>query len=284
MNIYAFDSYREIISTIVEERKKIGKSVTYSALADAIRVQRPYVSKVLSGMADFNSDQLFMACKFLDLNEEHTNYLLLLLEYERSFYPERKEILENKIKLIKEEKRDTGTKLKERGIKEMDSTDFDKSDFADYYIDPDLMLIHIHLCLKKFADSPKNLISILGISENRLENALVKLQKIGLIELKHGKVNILLESVHLPRDSKLISPHQMLMRQRSIQRIQNLEVNNKKVFSVTFTSNEKARKKIEDAFNDFINQVRDISQQGKMSECYQLNFDFFPWSINERGS
>ena len=59
-------------------------------MADHMRIQKPYISKVINNMADFSSDQLYMACDFLGFGEDEKNYMLLLLELERTTYTERK--------------------------------------------------------------------------------------------------------------------------------------------------------------------------------------------------
>ena len=152
MNIFNESSYRKIISTFIEERKKINSSITYQALSESIRIQKSYLSKVINGRADFNSDQLFMASKFLDLNVEQTEYLQLLLEFEKSGYPERKGFLKNKIKDIQEEKRDAKNNIIKK-VEQMDAVAFDSSLYGDYYMDSNIILTHILLTLVKFREN-----------------------------------------------------------------------------------------------------------------------------------
>lgn len=277
MNIYSSDDYRAILSKVVDERKKLRIPITYAAMAENIRVQKPYVSKVLSGLADFNNDQLYMACQYLDFRPEEIQYMLKLLDYEKCWYPERKELLEEEIEEIRRQKRDTG-KVIEKSVKQMDALEFDRSEFADYYLNPDIQLIHIHLCIEKYRDDPESIKYVLDIPDVRFENALLKLEKMGLIEIKDDKIKILVNSLHLPKDSVLLAPHQVMMKQKSLSHLNNLSADEKKLFSVTFSSNEKARAKIEEAFNEFIGKVRTISMEGAPDECYQLNFELFPWA------
>lgn len=277
MNIYSETDYRKILQTVVDERKSLGIPVTYSAMAEASRVQKPYVSKVLSGFADFNSDQLYMALKYLDFSSEDIDYMQKLLDLEKCSYPERKKLLENEIKSIQKEKRDTG-KVLEKSVDQMEALEFDRSKFVEYYLDPDLQIIHVHLCMKKYRDNPEIIKGTLEISDSKFENAIISLEKMKLIEMKEGKVKVLKRSLHLPKDSKLVLPHQILMKQKSIYHLGTLQNDNRKNFAVTFASNEKAKVKIEEAFNEFIARVRALSGEGRPDTCYQLNFDLFPWS------
>ncbi|TNE98781.1 MAG: DUF4423 domain-containing protein [Deltaproteobacteria bacterium] len=277
MNIYSSDDYRAILSQVVDERKKLGIPITYAAMADNIRVQKPYVSKVLSGLADFNNDQLYMACQYLDFKPDEIQYMLKLLDYEKCWYPERKKLLEEEISEIRRKKRDTG-KVIEKSVKKMDGAEFDRSSFADYYLNPDIQLIHMYLCIEKYRKNPEVIKDILDISSSRFETAILKLEGMGLLEIVDNKIKILVNSLHLPKDSSLLTPHQVLMKQKSLTHINNLAPEEKKVFSVTFSSNEKAKAKIEEAFNEFIGKVRTISMEGAPEDCYQLNFELFPWA------
>lgn len=277
MNIYSSDDYRAILSQVVDERKKLGIPITYAAMAENIRVQKPYVSKVLSGLADFNNDQLYMACQYLDFRPEEIQYMLKLLDYEKCWYPERKELLEKEIEEIRRQKRDTG-KVIEKSVRQMDALEFDRSEFADYYLNPDIQLIHMYLCIEKYRKNPEHIKAFLDISDSRFETAILKLEAMGLLEIVDNKVNILVNSLHLPKDSSLLMPHQILMKQKSLAHLNNLSSDQKKLFSVTFSSNEKARTKIEEAFNEFIGKVRTISMNEGKDDCYQLNFELFPWS------
>ena len=58
MSIFKHLSYREIIKDRIENWKKSGKNYNFAALAKDMRLQAPYISKVMNGQADFNNDQL----------------------------------------------------------------------------------------------------------------------------------------------------------------------------------------------------------------------------------
>lgn len=102
-----------------------------------------------------------------------------------------------------------------------------------------------------------------------------------IIEVNEGEIKVVVKSMHLPRDSGLVSPHHQLLAQLGLYRKNRLSPNKKKAFSVTFAMDNKSRKKIEEEFNIFIAKVREISIAGKKSDIYQLNFDLFPWSSPE---
>ncbi len=277
MNIFLETDYRKIINTIVDERKKINPSTTFQSLADSIRIQKSYLSKVINGHADFNADQLFMTARFLDLNQEQTNYLQLLLELERSIYPERRETLQKEIEAIQEEKRDSKNALNIR-VKDMEASEYDASIFAEYYMDPLIQLVHITLTAARFRKDPTLIREHLNIKEKKFSEILNKLVKMELIEMKDGEISILERNLHLPKDSRLAFPNQVFLRQRGLERCRELSPKDRTMFMATFSSNPKAAKKIKDKFNEFLKEAQKISSEGKASDCYQLSFDLFPWT------
>lgn len=277
MNIYTSDDYRKILATTLEEKKFLDKKYTYQRMADHMRIQKPYISKVINNRADFSSDQLYMACDFLGIDGEERDYMLLLLEHERSLYPERRDKLKERIEEIQDKKRDSGEHIS-RKVKMMSGGEFDNSTYIEYYLDPIVLIVHIFLTIKRFRTNTDKICEELQISKQHLGEILTKLVKMGIIEVKGDKINILMSNLHLPKDSQIIFPHHQLINQLGLLRKNRLPSNKKKNFCVTFASDEKTRKKIEEEFNVFLDKVQRMAMGSTAKECYQLNFDLFPWS------
>lgn len=280
LNIYSTDDYRNVINEIMSEKKFLDKSFTFQAMANFIRVQKPYLSKIMNGRADFNSDQLFMSCKYLEMSEEEISYILLLLEHERCTYPERRKQLHKSIQKIQDSKRDSKNILI-KDIQTRDALDFDESIHIEYYLDPIILIVHIFLTIPRFKKNIDSIATELFLSKDHLNDVLKKLVDMSIIEINDGKVNVLIKTLHLPRESKVVSSHQQMMKQYALYRMNRIPVEKKKAFAVTFSSNENSRRKIELEFNKFLAKVREISMEGDKEDCYQLNFDFFPWSATK---
>lgn len=247
-------------------------------MANFTRIQKPYLSKVMNGRADFNSDQLYMSCKYLEISDEEINYLLLLLEYERCTYPERREQLLAKIQKTQDSKRDSKNSLI-KDIQAMDAKGFDESIHIEYYLDPIILIVHMFLTIPRFKENIELIATELFLSPEHLNEILKKLVAMSIIEINNGKVNVLIRNKHLPRESKIVSAHQQMMKQYALYRMNRIGVEYKKAFTATFTSNEAARKKIEIEFNNFLTKVQELSKIGDPKDCYQLSFDLFPWSV-----
>lgn len=280
MNIYATTDYRKIIVTTMDERKFLDKSFTFQSMATFIRVQKPYLSKVLNKKADFSSDQMYMACEYLEFNEEETQYLMLLLEYDRTTYLVRKKKILSEIQKIQDSKRDSKNVIAKE-IQNLSLVDLDNSTLADYYLDPIVQIIHIFLLIPRYVKNPKLIADHLSISEDNLQDVLKKLVELRIIEINENKIKVVVKTMHLPRESKLVGVTQQMMRQFASYRMSRLPWSLKKSWMVTFNSNEESRKKMELEFNLFLEKVRNISSEGPKTDCYQMSFDLFPWSKPE---
>ena len=56
MNLYRHLDYRIILRKLIEERRKQDAKFKQEILAEASGIQKTYLSKVLNGSADLNSD------------------------------------------------------------------------------------------------------------------------------------------------------------------------------------------------------------------------------------
>jgi transcriptional regulator with XRE-family HTH domain len=100
MSIYQFNSYTDALLEAVSLKKQVDPKWTMAQLAEASGMQPSYVTNVLKGRGDFNSEQLFRVCERLDLDLEMTDFLTLLLELKKTTYPKRKTLLEKKLQLF----------------------------------------------------------------------------------------------------------------------------------------------------------------------------------------
>lgn len=93
MSVFHHNSYRTIIREFVDTAKKNGANMNYSRLSLTMGVQKSYLSQALSGRCELNQDQLYRAAQLMNLTDNETDYLMLLLDRERTQIPERKSYL-----------------------------------------------------------------------------------------------------------------------------------------------------------------------------------------------
>lgn len=275
MNIFTRLDYRKIIrELLLEKREAFGVSAySFQKLADACRVQKAYLSTVLNENAHFNADQTFLACQYLGLSPQETEYLDLLQSHERSIAPERREQLTKKIEQIKRQSLKT-----EKNIELKPSADIEEARKMNrYFLDPYLQIIHMILMIPKYATSHELIAKALKIPKSTVDQALHELIQMRVIKLDKNKITVLKEQVHLPRDAEFFEAHRTLLRLKSLDHLKTSEDQDKYSFSVVFTCDDQTRQSIHTKFLGFLKSVQSEVSEAESTGVYQMNFDLFSW-------
>jgi plasmid maintenance system antidote protein VapI len=83
VSIYQFDSYKKFFTTWVSEQSNRGHG-EYRRLALALRVSTTLVSQIFNGQKDLSLELACELADYLHLNENESEYLLLLVEYSKA--------------------------------------------------------------------------------------------------------------------------------------------------------------------------------------------------------
>ena len=274
MSVFRYNDYRDAIAGQIEISKKSEKKLSYSDMAENIRVQKGYVTRVFKKEAHFSSDQLFLACEYLNLNNEESNYLMLLLELGRSALAQRKKELQKQINDIQRTHRDTRKHLKADMLNPIGLDDYNR-----YYLDPMVPLVHTFLSVPAFSRNLKIVATKLGISEKRLKSIVKTLEDLQIVKLDSasGAYLIIRDHMQLVADSPLNLPYQIFQRTNAINKIQTQNIEDRFVFSVAFSADQKTKNEIHEAFLKFLRKAETLVKEGSPTDIYQMNFDLFGW-------
>lgn len=274
MNPYDHLDYKHFLKANLREKKtKISSRYTYECMAKACRIQTTYLSRVLnSGKAHLSEDQLFQACNFLGLSVDERRYMEILRSYAKSDVRERKEELMVKIQSVRARENKSERHLTA-------DTMMSTADLSDYYLDPNVMLVHIFLATPKFQADPRRICAKLDISEDYLMSVLSKLERMKLISLTDGHYVLVKENTHLSVDSPLYRPFRFMQRFKTIERVQKLPKERTYNFSVVFSATEAIRQEIRSRFLTFLKETELAVTNSSEEEVYQMNFDIFDWSL-----
>lgn len=275
MSIFRHLDYRTAIFEKIKNSKVEGKPWSNSGLADSIGVQRGYITRVFKKEAHLNTDQLFLTTKYLDLPVAEVEFLFLLLEFSRSIVQERKKNLLRQIKEIQSRHRDTRKHLKTEMIHALEVTEYNR-----YYLDPYGPIIHIFLSLPKYASDPSLLIRHLNITEMRLQKTIQLLEELHIIRWNQTKktYELLKDHIQLVADSPFNLPYQLFQRNNAIQKIQSQTHEDRFIFSVTFSANNKTKDEIHEEFLKFLKKVEALVKETTPQDVFQMNFDLFGWT------
>lgn len=274
MSIYSYFTYQEAIEQKLRERRSgTGPRLTQRQLAEAAGIQPSFFTNVLKRRFDFNPDQLYAIGAALDFSSAERRFLLLLLEYQRSTHKARREELKKEIEGIRKEHQKT-----ERHIS-IDSVDLSPNAMAEYYLDPFVQLVHVHLNLATYSSDTEKLRVALGLSRQHLQQIIATLVRIGYVKSENGRLKVIASDKHLPKEDPLCGPHQALMRLKSIDQLQRISADERYSVSATLTGSPETRTQLQEAFLKFLKDAEAIVKSAESRHVYQMNFDLFPWEI-----
>lgn len=272
MSIYEYLDYRKYLLFELKRRKDEGLGFTQDSFAQASGIRNTYLTNVLKGRGNFNSDQIYAIAVNLKLSEDETQYLFLLKEFDQCTSSPRKHSLKTQIELLRENSKKTENYITAKVRKDENEL------IMRYYSDPFIKIVHIMLQIPRYAQNYLSIASDLNMQKSYLRKILETLVELKVIQLKDKSAEVLQKNFHLPKESPMLLPHQILMRQKSGQRLQETAENSRYSFSVTFSSTEETRQFIHQRFLEFLKEIENSVKSSKSENAYQINFDLFPWN------
>ncbi|OQW50509.1 MAG: hypothetical protein A4S09_01575 [Proteobacteria bacterium SG_bin7] len=272
-NIYKTDDYRKALrSTVYHHKENLGIKRSFQKMAEHCRVQKTYLSKVLNQGGNLTRDQLYLACDYLNLKDNETEFLMTLHELDDAIVLPRQKKLRERIEKMRSQY------LKTEAHIDAPASTVKTVDLQTYYLDPLLQLIHIMLTISKYSKDPKLISKSLAITEPIISDKLRILERLRVIEVVEEGIKVLNTELHLSADSEIFSAYRKLMRLTAINRLDQLDSKKAYSFSVIFSSSPVVREEIQEHFLKFLNKVKKLVSGGDEREVYQMNFDLFDWT------
>lgn len=197
-DIYSYKSYKKFVSDFVKSHPQNGRGM-FSKIAKHLSSQSSFVSQVFSGDLDLTQDQAFKLSSFLKLDENATNYFLLLVDFSRAGVALRQH-LEKEIK----KKQDLAFKARIKGTNSLVLSDVDQQ---VYYSTWHYSVIHVALSINHFQNINKLAVA-LGLELSVVEKIIHYLVSKDLIRIKsNGTYEPGVSKLHLDWDSKNLIKH-----------------------------------------------------------------------------
>src|SRR3989339_493234 len=270
LNLFNYLGYKEILKELLAYNKREKNTrFTFQDMAKAARVQKTYLSKVLNRDGDLSFDQLYLACRYLEVTSEEMHYIELVYQMNLTYLPGRKKELLVLIKQIQKKYNKSETHL------QADKVNVLQKDLSEYYLDPDMQIVHMALTVERFRRTPHTICRELQIPEFKLNQILEKLEKMQVIGKSEGRYIVLRENLHLADDAGFVIQYKIMQKVKSIELIQKLSPEQKYNFSVIFSATPEVKMEIQENFFKFLKKCQASVQNAKPQELYQLNFDLF---------
>lgn len=272
MSIYSYLDYRPALKSGLEDLKKIKKSATLQNMADYCRVQKTYLSKVFNHGGNLNTDQIYLACEYLNLNDKKSEYIHLLHAIDQCSVEKRKKELQKKINQIQKEHQSTHAHISVK------TEELHVDALNEYYSDPYHQLIHMFLTIDKFKKNPDLIGAKINLSVNKVQSYMESLARMKVITFDQGQINVIQDNLHLSSGSSLIKAYRSLTRLQAMEQINKLNEEDAYTFTVAFSADKNTKEKIQQNFLEFLKETQKLVGKSKEEELYQINFDFLKWS------
>jgi uncharacterized protein (TIGR02147 family) len=272
MNFFEHTNYRDALKDLVSERKKFDQKFGFHRLADAARIQRPYMSKVMSGHADLNHDQLYLIAQCLEIDEEKRDFLELLLEYGRSAVVQRKTTLLKRIEKLAAAKRTTNAVTTSHVV-----TPGLHENLSLYYLNPWTQIVHVALSISRYSKEPWLLADVLGLNREEVRAIIEDLKTLQLVEYQ-GKDLVALEGkLHLDKSSKLFKAWRSQIKLAAMNHQNHLNDDESYSFTAVFSASDSVHKQMRANFLTYLKQAEVDIAGAKSQDLYQVSFDLFRW-------
>lgn len=267
-SIYAYDDYKKYLTDLGESRPRGYRR----ELAERAQCQTGYVTQVLSGSAHFSLDQAFKIAEFLGLDDEASDYLLLIVNFARSGSVGLRRSLQRKIKKARESKLDLKRNISssQRPKEQVGQSGLE---LQEYYSSWLYSAVHVLVSSSRF-QSRDALLRVLQISPSQLNRILEYLNKINLIKESQGKFSMTEVALHLGQESPLVVQHHNNWRVRAMQSIA-LRNSGNLHFSSVFTLSEADAEEIRENLVGQISRSVKRAQQSPSELAYAMNLDYF---------
>lgn len=277
MNIFELNDYRQILrDTLLLKKEQHGRTHSFQTMATACRVQKAYLSKVLKGHGHLSDDQLYLATEFLKLSRDEREYVTLLHAIERCSVQTRKRELTQKLESLQRKNLQTDTHLTATPIPTQ------ASEIVEYYLDPNMQLVHMFLSIESYAREPDKIIRDLRLDRRQLADVLDRLLRLGIIAYESGEYKVKRDNMHLPPGSRVYETYRTLMRMKTLEHVPRLPPEDTYNFSVVFSADDATRAAIQARVLELIRATEGLVRKAPQQQVFQMTLDLFKWSTSAK--
>ena len=266
--IWEFTAYRSYLE------EKLGgpgsRTGLRKQLAEAIPVHTTFVSQVLTNRADFSLEQAEAINDFLDHSEEEGEYFILLLLRERAGAVTLRKRFDRKI----QEMRDRRLNIKARLQVDKAISSLDQEKFYSSHV---YGAAHVLTSIPDF-QTTEDLAKALKLSHSRVQDIVEFLARLGVVEVRSGKLRPGSRHIHLSNESELILKHHANWRLHAINSLQFLDREDVHYSGCVSLSQEDAFKVKESLLSNLKSNADTISKS-KEELAYVLNIDFYKFPV-----
>lgn len=263
--VFEYTHYKAFINDLINSYPAHGRGQR-KALAEAIGCQVAYITHVLSGESHFSLEQTEAASRYFNLSQEETEYLILLVQFNRAGTPELKKFFE---RLLREQTLKFSKNSERLNIKE--GLSYDKQTI--YYSSWLYAAVHMAVTIPEL-QTLEALAMRFRLSTARTLEILEFLIECGMVFKEHNLYHTRTPQVHLDKTSPLVRQHHFNWRSRSLSSLDEVkpeDLHYSLAFSVAKNDLPKIREHLQKGLRECVATIK----PSKEEELAVICIDFF---------
>jgi len=260
-SVFDFTDYKKYIGELADVEPRGFKK----KLAELANCQTAYVSHVLNGHAHFSWEQAEAISTGIGHTHAEKEFFLLIVKYSTAGTPSLRKFVKSRLDTI----RDSYLSIKER-VRVKDT--LSREDQAKYYSAWYIAAVHVMLTIPKF-QTREALATHLKLSPMIVADTLDFLISVGLAVRNGSKYAAGLASIHLEKESPLISKHHTNWRMAAVRALENGTSDNlhySSVFTISETDFQKIRGDLVKAIEKNVATIKDSPEETTVAMTLDL--------------
>lgn len=265
MNIFEENDYKKVLNNLIKEKRKTQKGFS-SKLAEHLGVHATLVSQVFAGSKDFTEEQMLLVCEFMGIPKLESQYLLVLLQFERAGSKKLKDYFLE----LKKQIQNQALQVSKRVTKDKHLTEVEKSIFYSSWIYSAIHLlttletdVHFEFICKK-----------LNLSQSKARAVLDFLIETKMVVEENGKFKPGAVATHLEKSSPFLIKHHTNWRLQAIQAAETLS-DEELMYTGNISISRKDFAILREELMQTIQRVLKVVGPSPAEDLAQFNLDFF---------
>jgi uncharacterized protein (TIGR02147 family) len=263
-SVFEVEDYKEFLRERLSKREKGWGSLTRAA--QAARMQRSYLSRVLRQEVHLTPEQAFRLAGHWKLGATESEYFLILVESARSGDPEHRRFLGQRLATLKREHENLSRRVRREGFGLSEKE-------AAYYSAWFWSALHIATSVAGLQTVPA-LARRFSLPEEMVFEWMQVLQSQGLVRQVGARWEYVAREIHVPASSPLVAFHHNNWRQRAVLDAQ-AALDAGVHFTVVQAMSGQAFARVKEKILALVEEANSIASPSASEEVYCFGIDLF---------
>lgn len=266
VNLFSFTNYKTFVQKWIATQPKGGRGI-YSKLAESLDLSSVMVSQIFNGDREISLEHAIRLAEFLGLTHQETQYLLLLVNYQRAGNKPLREFYYNEIKLVQDKRQESLKHVHQEDIK------LSEVDQAVFYSNWIYSAVRLQVSIEGF-QTENALVEKFRMSRAEIQKVLDFLVRKNLVVLTKSGYQMGPQRTFLDAASPFFYSRQISWRMKAIEKIEN-----RKPSQISYTCpmsvSDAIYEKLKKSLTETIAEMNRTITTEKPEKLACLNIDLF---------